>query len=164
MRFVTIAAVIAVVTLLAGCDQQPNKTVKIKDKDGSSVTVTGNGGQMTMKSEDGKTTVEINANGLGSQKLPDFAPVYPGAKVQGSVTAQTEGGGTFAVETSDAPDKVIAFYKGRAKSAGLAEKLSMTSNGSVTYMASADDGKKSLQVIASKTDAGSQVQVYWANK
>jgi hypothetical protein len=163
MRLITIAAVIAAATLVAGCDQQPSKTVKIKGKDGS-VTISGNTEHMTVKSDDGKTTVEINSNGLGNQKLPDFAPVYPGAKVQGSVAAQTEGGGTFAIETSDAPDKVIAFYKDRAKSAGLAEKLSMTSNGSVTYMASADDGKKSLQVIASKTDAGSQVQVYWAAK
>ena len=163
MRFLTIAVAIAVAALVAGCDQHPDKTIKIKGKDGN-VTISGDSGHMTVKSDDGKTSVEINSNGLGNQKLPDFAPVYPGAQVKGSVTAPTEGGGTFSLETSDAPDKVIAFYKDKAKSAGLPEKLSMTINGSLTYMASTEDGKRTLHVIAAKTDAGSQVQVYWAAK
>ena len=163
MRLITIVAAIAAAALVAGCDQHPDKTVKIKGKDGS-VTVSGNGEHMTVKSDDGKTTVEFNSNGLGNQKLPDFAPVYPGAKVQGSVTAQTEGGGTFAFESSDAPEKVIAFYKNKAMSAGLVEKLAMTANGGITYMASAGDDKKTLQVIAVKSDAGSHVQVFWAAK
>jgi hypothetical protein len=163
MRLFTIAVAIAAAALVAGCDQHPSKTVKIKGKDGS-VTVTSNGEHVTMKSDDGKTTVEINTNSLGSQKLPDFAPVYPGAQVKGSVTSQTEGGGTFAFETADAPEKVIAFYKDRAKSAGLEEKLSMMANGSITYMASTGEDKKTVQVIAAKTDAGTHVQVYWAAK
>jgi hypothetical protein len=163
MRLFTIAVAIAAAALVAGCDQHPSKTVKIKGKDGN-VSVTSVGGQVTVKADDGKTTIEINSNSLGSQKLPDFAPVYPGAQVKGSVTAPTEGGGTFSLETSDAPDKVIAFYKDKAKSAGLPEKLSMTINGSLTYMASTEDGKRTLHVIAAKTDAGSQVQVYWAAK
>jgi len=163
MRFITIVAVIAAAALVAGCDQHPAKTVKIKGKDGA-VTISGNGEHMTMTADDGKTMVEFNANGIGNQKLPDFAPVYPGAQVQGSVVAQTEGGGTFSFESSDAPEKVIAFYKDRAKSAGLVEKLSMTANGSLTYMASSGDEKKTLQVIAAKNGAGSHVQVYWAAK
>jgi len=163
MRLITIVAAIAAAALVAGCDQHLDKTVKIKGKDGS-VTISGNGEHMTVKSDDGKTTVEFNSNGLGNQKLPDFAPVYPGAKVQGSVTAQTEGGGTFAFESSDAPEKVIAFYKSKAMSAGLAEKLAMTANGGITYMASAGDDKKTLQVIAVKSGAGSHVQVFWAAK
>ncbi|MGC9953185.1 MAG: hypothetical protein ABSD21_02760 [Rhizomicrobium sp.] len=161
MRLFTIAVAIAAAAFVAGCDQHPSKTVKIKGKDGS-VTITSNGEHVTMKSDNGKTTVEINTNGLGNQRLPDFAPVYPGAQVKGSVTAQTEGGGTFAFESSAAPEKVIAFYKDKAKSAGLAEKLSMSGNGGMTYVASADDGKKTLQVIAAKSGTGSQVEVYWA--
>jgi hypothetical protein len=163
MRLITIAAAIAVAVLAAGCDQHPNKTVKIKDKDGS-VTISGNTEHMTVKSDDGKTTVEINSNGLGNQKLPDFAPAYPGAQVKVSVASQTQGGGTFAFETSDAPEKVIAFYKDKAASTGLAEKLNMNANGALTYMASAGDDKKTLQVIAAKTGASTNVQVYWAAK
>ena len=163
MRIIAIVAAIAVAAFAAGCDRHPAKTVKITSKDGN-VTVSGNNEHMTISADDGKTKIEFNTNGLGNQKLPDFAPVYPGAKVQGSVTAQTEGGGTYAFETSDSVEKVVAFYKDRAKSAGLVEKLSMTANGGVTYMASGTDDKKMLQVIAAKTDAGSHTQVYWAAK
>jgi hypothetical protein len=148
---------------VAGCDQHPSKTVKIKGKDGN-VSVTSVGGHVTVKADDGKTMIEINSNSLGSLKLPDFAPVYPGAQVKGSVTAQTEGGGTILLETPDAPDKVIAFYKGKANSAGLAEKLSMMGEGGATYLASADDEKKTLQVVVAKNAAGSQVQVTWVAK
>jgi hypothetical protein len=163
MRIIALAAAIAIAALAAGCDRHPDKTVNIKGKDGN-VTVTSAGGQVTLKSDDGKTTVEINANSLGNQKLPDFAPVYPGAKMQGSVTAQTPGGGMFSFESTDAPDKVVAFYKDKAASAGLTEKMSMTANGAVTYVASANDDKKTLQVIAAKSEAGSRIQVYWAAK
>ena len=163
MRLFTIAVVIAAAALVAGCDQHPSKTIKIKGKDGT-VTVSGNNEQMTVKSDDGKTAVEINTNGIGSQRLPDFAPVYPGAQVEGSVTSPTEGGGTFGFETADAPEKVIAFYKDKAASAGLAEKLNMNANGALTYMASAGDDKKTLQVIATRTGASTNVQVTWAAK
>jgi hypothetical protein len=163
MRLFTIVVAIAAAALVAGCDQHPDKTVKIKGKDGT-VTISGDNERMTVKSDDGKTTVEINSNSLGNQKLPDFAPAYPGGQVKVSVASQAERGGTFAFETSDAPDKVIAFYKDRAKSAGLDEKLNMNANGALTYMASAGEDKKTIQVIAGKTDAGTHVQVYWANK
>ena len=163
MRLFTIAVAIAAAALVAGCDQHPSKTVKINGKDGN-VTITANGEHATIKANDGKTTIEINTNSLGSQKLPAFAPVYPGAQVKGSVTSQTEGGGTFAFDTADAPEKVIAFYKDRAKSAGLEEKLSLMANGSITYMASAGEDKKTVQVIAATAGAGSRVQVFWADK
>jgi hypothetical protein len=163
MRLFTIAVAIAAAALVAGCDQHPSKTVKIRGKDGN-VTITSNGEHATIKANDGKTTLEINTNSLGSQKLPDFAPVFPGAQVKGSVTVPTEGGGTVAFETSAAPDKVIAFYKDRAKSAGLAEKLSMVSDSGATYVAGTDDGKKMLQVVVAKKDASSQVQISWAAK
>lgn len=163
MRLITIVAAIAAAALVAGCDQHPSKTVKIKGKDGS-VTISGSNEHMTVKSDDGKTTVEINSNSLGNQRLPDFAPAYPGGQVKVSVTSPTEGGGTFAFETSDAPENVIAFYKDKAASAGLAEKLNMNANGALTYMASAGDDKKTLQVIATKTGASTNAQVSWAAK
>jgi hypothetical protein len=163
MRLFTIAVAIAAAALLAGCDQHPDKTIKIKGKDGN-ITISGDNGHMTVKSDDGKTTVEINSNSLGNQRLPDFAPAYPGGQVKVSVASQTERGGTFAFETPDAPDKVIAFYKDRAKSAGLEEKLNMNANGALTFMASAGEDKKTVQVIAGKIDTGSHVQVFWADK
>ena len=163
MRLFTIAVAIAAAALVAGCDQHPDKTIKIKGKDGS-VTISGSNEHMTVKSDDGKTTVEVNSNSLGNQKLPDFAPVYPGGQIKVSVASQTEGGGVFAFETSDAPENVIAFYKDKAASAGLAEKLNMNANGALTYMAGADDDKKQLQVVATKTGASTNVQVSWAAK
>ena len=69
MRLITIAVAIAAAALVAGCDQHPSKTVKIKGRDGS-VTITSNGEHATIKADDGKTTVEINTNSLGGQNLP----------------------------------------------------------------------------------------------
>ena len=163
MRLFTIAVAIAAAALLAGCDQHPDKTIRIKGKDGN-VTISGDNEHMTVKSDDGKTSVEVNSNSLGNQKLPDFAPAYPGAQVKVSVASQTEGGGVFAFETSDAPENVIAFYKDKAASAGLTEKLNMNANGAWTYMAGAGDDKKQLQVVATRTGASTNVQVSWATK
>jgi hypothetical protein len=162
MRAVLPLVLLAAAGLLAGCDQKPKEEnhVSIAGKEGN-VTISGNGQHMTMKADNGKTVVEVNSNGIGSTKMPDFAPLYPGAKVQAAVTASENGGGTVSFETNAQPADVIAFYKQKTGAAGLAEKLNMAAEGNLTYMAADADGKKTVQVVATKADPGSHVQVYW---
>lgn len=87
--------------------------------------------------EEGKDAVTVDATGKGEVKVsteqgsmvfqqgegktPDWAPVYPGAKVEGNVTMQGgEGaGGSFQFATRDSPDKVAAFYETALKNAGM---------------------------------------------
>jgi hypothetical protein len=40
----------------------------------------------------------------------------------------------------------------------------MTTEGTVTYMATTADEKKTLQVVASKSDTGTQAQITWGTK
>ena len=152
--------ILAACLALAACGKsdKDKKEVIVSDGNGA-VSVTGNGEHMTIKSDDGKTTVNINANGLGDVKLPDYAPLYPGAKTQGMVTAKNESGGTVAFETGASPQQVIDFYKQKTAAAGLAEKMNMAAGTGITFMAS--DDKKTLQVVAAKTDSGSHVQIFW---
>ena len=154
--------VLAACLALAACGKsdRDKKEVIVSDGNGA-VSVTGNGEHITIKSDDGKTTVNINANGLGNVKLPDYAPLYPGAKTQGMVTAKNAEGGTVAFETGASPQQVIDFYKQKSASAGLAEKMNMASGTGATFMAS--DGKKTLQVVAVKRDSGSHVQIFWGH-
>jgi len=163
--FVMLLAALA----LAACgksDKDSNRVV-ISGKDGD-VTITSNGTSngehVTMKGADGKTSMEINAGGMGANvKLPDFVPLYPGAKVQSSVTGNGSGGagGTYMFDTTAAPADVIAFYKSKAAAAGLAETLNLTNGQGITYVASANEGKKTIQVVAVKADNGAHVQVIW---
>lgn len=147
---------------LAGCGKsdKDKKNVTINGTNGT-VSVSGNGEHITIKSDDGKTTVDVNSNGLGNMVLPDFAPLYPGASVQGMVTAKSENGGTVAFETHAAPDAVVAFYKEKSAAAGMSEKMNMAMGTGVTFMAS--DGKQTLQVVAAKTDSGAHVQLIWGH-
>ncbi|HTQ15310.1 MAG TPA: hypothetical protein VMH86_15675 [Rhizomicrobium sp.] len=163
MRLFAVAAIAAASLVLAACGPKPGQTVKIDGKD-AHVTVSGDNGTVTVKSDDGKQTVQWNAGGMGSAQMPDFAPLYPGAKVEGSVAANSSEGGLVAFEASAKPEEVIAFYRQKSTAAGLQQKLNMTMEGGLTYMASRDNDKKAIQVVATRTGDGSHVQVTWQNK
>jgi len=155
----SLIVLIACLALAACGKSDKDKKVVIVSSGNGAVSVAGNGEHITIKSDDGRTTVNINSNGLGNVKLPDYAPLYPGAKTQGMVTAKNENGGTVAFETGASPQQVIDFYKQKSASTGLAEKMNMASGTGSTFMAS--DGKKTLQVVAVKRDSGSHVQIFW---
>lgn len=163
MRAIVIALGLCVA--LAGCGQksEKEKTTTIDTNNGS-VTVSGNGTHMVVKSDNGQSTVEYNAGGNVHADMPDFAPLYPGARVTASIAGSGNTGGKGAmvtISTPDAPDAVIAFYKKHAAAAGFTDKMTMNSGDSTMYVATKD--KASLQVTASKTGDGTQVQVTWSN-
>jgi hypothetical protein len=76
------------------------------------------GGKITLKAADGTTATvskQLPAN------LPDYAKVYPGAKVTASMANQR--GGILAYEVAAPPEAVMAFYKSAAAQAGLSNQM-----------------------------------------
>ena len=130
------------------------------ETDGNS---SGGNGSMHIQSSDGKTVMDFNSKGLGNVQTPDYAPLYPGAKVDASI-ASGDGGGMVAFETSDSQQQVMTFYKQKTASAGLVSKMDMTTDNGMVYLAQTADEKKMLQVAASKQGTTTHAQITWANK
>jgi hypothetical protein len=161
MRFGVIAVCLGVGVFVAACGKSDDKVGVTIAGNGGNATISGNGAHMTMKTDDGKTTVEVNSNGIGNVAMPDFAPLYPGAKVLSSVTGSGNGGGAMVIFTAAAaPADIIAFYKQKTAAAGMSETLNASEGNAMTFIAGKD--KKTVQVIASKSDSGTQVQLIWA--
>ncbi|HEY1614238.1 MAG TPA: hypothetical protein VGF97_11150 [Rhizomicrobium sp.] len=162
MRFLHLACLL----VLAGCDQNHHdqskdaKTVTIEGANGT-VTISGNGTHYAVKSSHGSETVEISSNGA-VPSLPGFVPVYPGAKVVSSVVGAGGNGkgGTFVIEAGAPVDAVIGFYKGKMKSQGFSETMSLQSGASTMF--SSGSGKKSIEVVASASEGGTRAQIVWS--
>lgn len=93
-----------------------------------------NGGNVKIKSKDGKG--ELN---VGSQKLPDSFPkdfpVYKGAKVEGSMTS-TENGKTTMIVTLSTTDKYSAvadYYKSSLPNSGYTVASTMDVGQAITF-------------------------------
>lgn len=88
-------------------------------------------GHFNMKvTEDGKTsTLDIGEN--VASKLPPWVPVYPGAKINGglSATSSDDNGnaGTFTFTTNDSADSIRTFYENKGKDANM--QVSSTASG-----------------------------------
>ncbi|MCF8505162.1 MAG: hypothetical protein K9G59_09635 [Caulobacter sp.] len=99
--------------------------------------------------------------------LPDFAPVYPGSEVKSTATgigdAKTNGGMAVFV-TPDSPDQVLAFYRQKAKAAGLEVQLDADMGAARQFAASDEATGRLLQVIVAAQAGMSQVQVIWGMK
>jgi hypothetical protein len=163
MRAVFVALSLSVCVIVTGCGKSSEHTYASKD---GNVTVSNSGDatHMTVNSANGTATVEFNSNGGVHAAMPDFAPLYPGAKVTSSVVANNTNGskGAQVAFTVDAPPSdVIAFYKKDADAAGLPQTLNMSQGDSMMLVAGKD--KKSLAVTVTKQDNGSQVMVIWGS-
>jgi hypothetical protein len=166
MRAIVVALGLSVCVLVAGCGQKSDKdkTVTISGNDGN-VTIAGNNEHMVVKSADGNATVDINANGIARANMPDFAPLYPGAKVTSSISGDNSRDGTTGAmvmfTVAAAPADVIAFYKQKADAAGLPQTMSADVNNTVMFSATKD--KKTITVSATKSNDTTQVQVVWGS-
>jgi hypothetical protein len=123
------ALLISALLVLAACGKaQEEKKIVVTNEDGTTTTATlkNDGEATTIKSEGGTLTVNAGSDGAA---FPAFAPQYPGAKVT-SVMSGSEASGSKGVvigmETSDAPDKVLAFYEEKLKSAKIPVKMKTT--------------------------------------
>lgn len=98
-------------------------------------------------------------------RLPDFAPVYPGATIRKQVTEATLGDaqGTMVVlDTADPIRTVAAFYDARAQEAGLKASLIVDEDDSAVriYNSGGIDGKGGMISISPGTDGtGSSIVI-----
>ena len=164
MRAAFVVISLSLCVAVAGCGKSSEKTYVSKD---GSVTVSnaGNSGHMTVNSGNGTAVMDFNADGGVHATMPEFAPLYPGAKVTSSIVANsTDGtkGAQVSFTVSASPADVIAFYKKNVDAAGLAQTMNM--NQGDTMMLTAGKDKKALTVTVGKQDGGSQVMVIWTDK
>lgn len=147
-------------------DIKDGKLTLSDGKESVSLEAKGDGasGGLEMKSSEG--TVKIGAGG----KLPDWVPAYPGATAAGTYSMQSSEGdaGTFAFQTKDAVDKVVAFYSGAMKTAGLKVTSNITQQDGKTAggMVSGEDASKSrtLVLILGTSDEGTAVSLTFKSK
>lgn len=146
-KILTIAGVVAVLVVAGAASQWLGKSATeraIEAATGGNADVDVSDNNVTVKTDQGTWST--------SDKLPaDFptdVPVYPGAKVQGSVASagQDNTGHYAGLETTDALDDVIAWYKKEVKSAGWTIVTDATVNGSLILSATKDSRGLSVTV------------------
>jgi hypothetical protein len=149
---------------LAACGQSEKKTT-ITTEDGKTVTISANGndaenGTATITTDDGDK-VTFGSGPASGKNLPLGIPVYPGAEVKGNITGaggDGKGGAMVIMTTSDAPDKVAAFYKAEAEKRGMTSKSSETMIGNMASFSAEND--KAEKLVATITPGeGGQSQV-----
>lgn len=147
-------------------DPQSGDKVKLstKEKDGNQ-TITIDGGE-------GKGTVSFSSDGSAPTNMPSYLPNYPGAKYQGTFTADVaeakEGGaakgGMATFITTDSADKVMAFYKASLSRTDMKENGSGDMGGMKMLSFSKDgNSQEGAQIMISPApDGGTQVQVIYS--
>lgn len=115
-------------------------------------------------SKEGKDGVESFELG-GKVKLPSWLPAYPGAEPKGIGAAKSdkEGeGGMFTFESSDAPEKILAFYKEALEKRGFSAKEDVKATGtSVLAMKSENEN---ATITVTPNGSNSQVTVIYGGK
>jgi len=127
---------------------------------------------VSVKTQDEKGKESTFVAGAGAPKdLPAWLPTYPGASVQGGFSSKSAEATvqTFALNTSDSPDKVIAFYQDQLKNNGLTVLLpTTTAVGGQTTIASltadSPDKKRHVQIVVQAASGKTQASVSYEEK
>jgi hypothetical protein len=142
--------------LLAACGSETTSEFTTADGDTGEYTIDKDSGEtsMTIKSEDGESTLRAGANVPVS--LPDGFSLFPGSKVvSNTVVNEPDGKGTLVTFEAQAPaDKVVAHYRDAAKAAGFDIQLEMTTNGTTMVAGERKADGSSLSVTATTSESG----------
>ena len=156
----TLAITGALVLTLSACSSEETYTLEGEDGETGEYTVDTSTGEATatITTEDGTTTLRSGAN--VPVDLPAGFTAYPGAEiVSNTVVQQGRGSGNLLTMTSaDSPEKVAAFYKAQAESAGVTIQMEMATNGAQIIGGESDEGL-TFSIMASPTDAGTSAQL-----
>lgn len=144
MRAIVLAAMVSVA--LAGCYR------KVETADGKTVVTTAGV----------KSTVETGAKAQAAAAgLPAYAPLYPGAGLVAATRTAVNGTEANAVTmtTTDTPEQVVAFYRGKLEGAGLGQVSEI--NLGLGRMLVAEDAAtgKGVQILAVKTGGQTRIQI-----
>jgi hypothetical protein len=139
------------------------KSMVIIDESGKSVSMTttgeGSNGGIEVKSSEG--TMKLGAR---SDKAPAWVPAYPGSSPQNTYSATNAGEqtGSFMFTTSDAAEKVIAFYGDTLKAHGFTvSNMTSNSEGKTGGMVTGEDkaNKRTVMATIGTEDDGTHVNV-----
>ncbi len=144
------------------------KSMVVTDENGktTSMTTTGEGANASMEMKGPDGTMKI---GAGSDKAPDWVPVYPGSSPQNTFSASSgaEQSGSYTFVTKDTVDKVVSFYGDSLKSADFAvSNLTTNSDGKAGGMVSGENkaSKRTVVVGLSTETDGTHVNVTFSVK
>jgi len=126
----------------------------------------GEQGSVEFTGKDGTTRIGKNA-----AQLPAWLRAYPGAEAQqgfGMSASTAEGkSSALAFKTSDAPDKVAAFYEGALKEADMEVKKSSSQAGNFSlFTVTGEDkaNKRTVHITATSTDQGTMINYVVSEK
>jgi hypothetical protein len=96
------------------------------DQDEGRVRITGDSGE--------DESFELSFGGESAVEVPEWVPLYPGTEPTGGATMTKAGGvsGGFGLETPDAADKVVEFYRERLAEDGYELSVNTFATGSET--------------------------------
>jgi hypothetical protein len=155
-RFAGIAAIVACVAF--GCGK---RSVTFKDSEGATVTVDQGGGKVEIKGPGVDGSVAISAGGVKvPEDFPEDIPVYPGATP--IIHTSVKGGRMLQLKTSDAIDKVRAFYKEKLKAEGWKEE-SESSTDAIKLLNNTKD-TRTLSVVITQGDDGTSLTLSVSTK
>jgi hypothetical protein len=121
--------ILVVALFLVACGQSDQK-VTYRDSEGNarSLEVRDNGEGRTVTSDDGSIAAK-GSRGGAKARFPAYAPQYPGATVQTVVDMDAGQSGStkikqhiITMQTPDAPDAVISFYRTKISATGKSVK------------------------------------------
>lgn len=149
------------------------------DKDRTKVSVEADGKKATITAgsgEDGKGVLEVQSSDGsvkigGGGSIPSWVPSYPGAKpmVNFSARGNDAESGSYRFETSDAADKVAAYYSDKLKEKGfkITSNVSGQLSGLGGNMIAAENEDKSrtvLVTVGNASGSGNMVNVVFTSK
>ena len=131
------------------------------------VTIESDEGSGTLKVEGGtqEESFRLRAGAADIAELPEWVPRYPGAEIGGTYVMAQEGSATggFQVTTSDPVDVVLEQFRQELKESGFEVRITTISgDGGLeggTLTATDEAGKRSVQVMVARQDAGSTATV-----
>ena len=174
-RAFSVVAFLTASLILAACgkisekatEKMVEKAIESQAKDGTkaSVNLSEGGAKMTTTDASGKSsTMEWGNSQVSEADLG--VPFYPGTKPrEGGTSKMVTPHGTamtVSLHSSDAADKVAAFYREKLKSQSQDKKLMDMSmgEGQTTLMLADDKAKSSVQIhIAKASDSGSDINI-----
>jgi len=162
---------VAVLAVSAGCEKAPERAAEraiesAMEKDGTKAKVDLSGGTARITTTDaaGKTS-QVEMGGANVTESDVGIPFYPGTKpLEGqAMRISTPDGSavTVALHSDDAPAKVAAFYRERLKAQAEGKQLMDMSggDGNTTLVLADDKAKATIQVLVSKADKGTDIQI-----
>jgi hypothetical protein len=119
------------------------------------VSYSSDGKAVEVSTPEGTARVAAGDTASVPADFPKDIPIYPGGRVTASFSGSGAGGAGQMVtfETDDAPEKVVAYYKGQL-SGRFSNTADMGSAGAHTLVFSDGGGKRSISVVVSGGSSG----------